>query len=111
MRNLISIAFLTAGIGLDPGAALAQATLPPTFGTGIEIINLNLSVTDPADNYITDLDRPDFAIYEDGIRQELSLFTHENLPISMVIMTITTATFARTHARRLKSSTLGCAGR
>lgn len=91
MRNLISIAFLTAGIGLDPGAALAQATLPPTFGTGIEIINLNLSVTDPADNYITDLDRPDFAIYEDGIRQELSLFTHENLPISMVIMVDTSA--------------------
>ncbi len=91
MRNLISIAFLTAGISLDPGAALAQATLPPTFGTGIEIINLNLSVTDPADNYITDLDRPDFAIYEDGIRQELSLFTHENLPISMVIMVDTSA--------------------
>jgi VWFA-related protein len=91
MRNLISIAFLTAGIGLDPGAALAQATLPPTFGTGIEIINLNLSVTDPADNYITDLGRPDFAIYEDGIRQELSLFTHENLPISMVIMVDTSA--------------------
>ena len=91
MRTLISIAFLTAGIGLDPGAALAQATLPPTFGTGIEIINLNLSVTDPADNYITDLDRPDFAIYEDGIRQELSLFTHENLPISMVIMVDTSA--------------------
>lgn len=91
MRTLISIALLTAGIGLDPGAALAQATLPPTFGTGIEIINLNLSVTDPADNYITDLDRPDFAIYEDGIRQELSLFTHENLPISMVIMVDTSA--------------------
>jgi len=91
MRTLISIAFLTAGIGLDPGAALAQAVLPPTFGTGIEIINLNLSVTDPGDNYITDLDRPDFAIYEDGIRQELSLFTHENLPISMVIMVDTSA--------------------
>jgi len=91
MRNLIFIAFLTAGIGLDPGAALAQATLPPTFGTGIEIINLNLSVTDPADNYITDLDRPDFAVYEDGIRQDLSLFTHENLPISMVIMVDTSA--------------------
>lgn len=91
MRTLISTAVLTASIGLDPGAALAQVTLPPTFGTGIEIINLNLSVTDPSDNYIVDLGQPDFAIYEDGIRQELSLFTHENLPISMVIMVDTSA--------------------
>ena len=64
---------------------------PPTFETGIEIINLNLSVTDAADNYVTDLDSPDFAVYEDGIRQDLSLFTHENLAISMVIMVDTSA--------------------
>ena len=89
-RVLLSIAVLAAAIGLDPRAGLAQVT-PPTFGTGIEIINLNLSVTDPTDNYVTDLDSPDFAVYEDGIRQELSLFTHENLPISMVIMLDTSA--------------------
>jgi VWFA-related protein len=64
---------------------------PPTFETGIEVINLNLSVTDAADNYVTDLGSPDFAVFEDGIRQELSLFTHENLPISLVIMVDTSA--------------------
>ena len=32
--------------------------------------------------YVTDLTQKDFAVFEDGIRQELSLFTHENLPIS-----------------------------
>jgi Ca-activated chloride channel family protein len=88
-RALLSAAILTA-IAVSPRAIRAQAP-PPTFGTGIEIINLNLSVTDPADNYVTDLEEPDFAVYEDGIRQELSLFTHENLPISMVIMIDTSA--------------------
>ena len=35
---------------------------------------------------MTDLGQRDFAVFEDGIRQDLSLFTHENLPISMVLM-------------------------
>jgi len=59
---------------------------PPTFEVGIEVINLNLSVTDARNNYVTDLAEKDFAVFEDGIRQELSLFTHENLPISMAIL-------------------------
>jgi Ca-activated chloride channel family protein len=82
--------------------ALATATAPtplgaqarpqaPVFGTGIEIINLSLSVTDPQNNFVTSLGQNDFAVFEDGIRQELSLFTHENLPISMVLMIDTSA--------------------
>jgi Ca-activated chloride channel family protein len=70
------------------GQARAQA---PTFGTGIEIINLSLSVTDARNNFVTDLQQQDFAVFEDGIRQDLSLFTHENLPISMVLMVDTSA--------------------
>ena len=70
-----------------PAPARAQARpQPPTFGTGIEIINLNLSVTDARNNFVVDLAQRDFAVFEDGIRQDLSLFTHENLPISMVLM-------------------------
>jgi hypothetical protein len=63
----------------------------PIFGTGIEIINLSLSVTDAQNNFVTNLGQSDFAVFEDGIRQELSLFTHENLPISLVLMIDTSA--------------------
>jgi Ca-activated chloride channel homolog len=66
--------------------APAQIPRTPTFGVGIEVINLNLSVTDGRNRYITDLVEKDFAVFEDGIRQELSLFTHENLPISLSIL-------------------------
>ena len=58
----------------------------PTFEVGIEVINLNLSVTDARNRYVTDLTAKDFAVFEDGIRQELSLFTHENLPISLAVL-------------------------
>jgi Ca-activated chloride channel family protein len=82
-------------LGLLAGAAVlafpqAQSQ-PPTFGGGIEIINLNISVTDAQNRYVTDLSEKDFSVYEDGVRQELTLFTHEDLPISMVVMMDTSA--------------------
>jgi len=81
-----------AGIlALVPFLALAQAPprptpRPPTFEVGIEVINLNVSVTDPRNRYVTDLKQKDFGVFEDGVRQELTLFSHENLPISLVLM-------------------------
>jgi VWFA-related protein len=77
---------LAVALSSGPAPARAQVRQPPTFGTGIEIINLSLSVADAQSNFVTDLGQKDFAVFEDGIRQELSLFTHENLPISMVVM-------------------------
>jgi Ca-activated chloride channel family protein len=58
---------------------------------GIEVINLTISVTDAFNHYVTGLGEKEFAVFEDGVRQELSLFTHENLPISMVVMLDTSA--------------------
>lgn len=92
MRQLATTALacglLAAGARPLHSQARPQA---PVFGTGIEVINLNLSVTDARNNFVTDLGQSDFAVFEDGIRQELSLFTHENLPISMVLLIDTSA--------------------
>jgi VWFA-related protein len=85
----LSLVFLVVRAVAAPQAAGQPRT--PTFGTGIEIINLNLSVTDGRNRYVTDLGERDFAVFEDGIRQELSLFTHENLPISLSVLVDTSA--------------------
>ncbi len=71
--------------------APAQTPRPPTFETGIEIINLTVSITDPFNRYVTDLGQREFAVFEDGVRQDLALFTHENLPISLALMLDTSA--------------------
>jgi Ca-activated chloride channel homolog len=83
---LVLLAASTAGLAQAP-----PPRRPPTFEAGIEVINLNVSVTDPRNRYVTDLVEKDFAVFEDGIRQELSLFSHENLPISLVLMIDTSA--------------------
>jgi Ca-activated chloride channel family protein len=85
-------AVLAAVLAFVPLLAAAQAPSqrptprPPTFEVGIEVINLNVSVTDPRNRYVTDLIEKDFAVFEDGVKQELTLFSHENLPISLVLM-------------------------
>jgi Ca-activated chloride channel family protein len=82
---------------LVPGSASRAQTppratpRPPVFGAGIEVINLNVSVTDARGRYVTDLTKNDFAVFEDGVRQELSIFNHEDIPISLVLMIDTSA--------------------
>jgi Ca-activated chloride channel homolog len=79
-------------LALAPFLVAAQAPpprptpRPPTFEVGIEVINLNVSITDARNRYVTDLIDKNFAVFEDGVRQELMLFSHENLPISLVLM-------------------------
>ncbi|HXB53558.1 MAG TPA: VWA domain-containing protein [Vicinamibacteria bacterium] len=77
-----------ASAALILAATLSAQTIPqpPTFQVGIEVINLNISVTDGRNRYVTDLKEGDFAVFEDGVRQDLSLFTHENLPISLALL-------------------------
>jgi len=89
--GLVAVLLLLPAPGTPQTAGTPQVPRTPTFGAGIEIINLNLSVTDGRNRFVTDLVDKDFAVFEDGIHQELSLFTHENLPISMAILIDTSA--------------------
>lgn len=95
-RGRMALALALGALLLHASSAGAQAPparrpRQPTFGTGIEIINLNVSVTDPDNHYVTSLGREDFAVFEDGIKQGLTLFSHDNLPISLVLMLDTSA--------------------
>ena len=86
------VAALAAALALPVAAQAPRPTpRPPVFEAGIEVINLNVSITDARGQYVSGLGRDDFAVFEDGIKQDLSIFAHENLPISMVLMVDTSA--------------------
>jgi Ca-activated chloride channel homolog len=95
-RTAHRAALALVGVALLAEVARAQAPprptpRPPVFGAGIEVINLNVSVTDGRGRYVTDLKKDDFAVFEDGVRQDLSIFSHEDIPISLVLMLDTSA--------------------
>jgi hypothetical protein len=110
--RLLGVAALLATLALEPAGAKAQAPAqtprPPTFETGIEIINLTISITDPFNRYVTDLGQKEFAVFEDGVRQELSLFTHENLPISLALMLDTSASMDEKSQSRVSRLSISC---
>jgi Ca-activated chloride channel family protein len=64
---------------------------PPIFEAGIEIIQLAVSVMDAHNRYVTGLRENDFAVFEDGVRQDLTLFNHDDIPISLALMLDTSA--------------------
>jgi len=87
-RVALVLALLAAsGAG---GAELTEKARP-VFHSGVDLINLNVCVTDGRNRYITDLAEADFAILEDGVRQQVSLFSRRKLDLSLVIMIDTSA--------------------
>jgi VWFA-related protein len=93
MRKPLSL-FLLSSLTLPLQAQVPTPTpssRAPIFGVEIEVINLTVSVTDSRSRYVTDLKTDDFAVFEDGIKQDLSIFRHEDIPISLVLVLDTSA--------------------
>ena len=61
------------------------------FRVTVDLISLNVTVTDARSRFVTELLQKDFAVYEDGISQEISVFSREDLPIRMTLLLDTSA--------------------
>jgi Ca-activated chloride channel family protein len=66
---------------LATSAAAAQV-----FRSGIETVVLAVSVTDTRNRPLTKLAHEDFKVFEDGILQDISIFTHERQPIALSLL-------------------------
>jgi VWFA-related protein len=68
-------------------AAAAQQPQPrPSFRTGVDIVSLNVTVTDPGNRYITDLDQADFLVFEDGVKQDVTFFNKRQQPLAISML-------------------------
>lgn len=78
---------LAAGVLLvaSPVGAETHAAVP-TFGVGVEVVSLSLAVTDPQGRPVSDVSAQDVAVFEDGRRQPICLFTREEWPITLVVL-------------------------
>lgn len=81
---------------LGSGFAGAQAPAPApgrlaVFKSGVDVVNLAVTVTDPKGRFITNLGEGDFEVLEEGVRQPLTIFTREDLPVSLAILIDTSA--------------------
>lgn len=88
-----AVAIIATGI-LSAPPAYGQDTgggQRPRFRSGVDVIAMNVTVTDASRRYVTDLDRQDFHIFEDGRPQEVTFFQKGSLPLALALLIDTSA--------------------
>ena len=93
-----------------------QGPQSPSFSEGINVVSLNVTVTDHDSRFITDFTQEDFVVFEDGVQQEVNFFNRSQLPIALSLLIDTSASMdermataqegAIGFARRLRSEDL-----
>jgi len=59
---------------------------PPSFRGGIDLVSLNVTVTDSTGRYVTDLTEADFQVFESGAKQSLTVFNRRENPIALSLL-------------------------
>lgn len=95
LRATAAAALIAVACIIGLGAAGAQPpdtpAQPPSFRAGVDVVSLNVTVTDREGRFVTDLDESSFRIYEDGVQQDINFFTRTQLPIALALLIDTSA--------------------
>jgi Ca-activated chloride channel homolog len=86
--SCLSLVVLLCGIGVSAQQA------PSVFRSGIDLVTLNVVVTDGQERFISGLDADDFLVFEDGVPQDVSFFAATAVPIDLAILLDTSASMS-----------------
>lgn len=73
----LAAAVLVAAVGIPASAQI--------FRTGIDVVSLSVTVTE-SDTLVPGLDQSLFAVYEDGVQQDISFFSRTAQPIALSLL-------------------------
>lgn len=79
-RPVVAVLFVAALV-----AALGAQQQPGRIRTGVELVSLNVTVSDGA-RYVTGLKQEDFDVFEDGTQQSISFFSNIQQPSALAIL-------------------------
>ena len=101
MRRLVLSCLVVMSVA---PAARAQVILPvppfkgtvaqvpaPVFRSGAELVALSVAVLDRDQRFVRGLSAGDFAIFEDGVRQDVTFFATSDVPLDLVLLLDTSA--------------------
>ena len=72
-------------------AAASQTPQRPSFRGGVDVVSLNVTVTDQSRNFVTSLEQGDFVVFEDGVKQDVTYFNKAQLPVALSLLIDTSA--------------------
>jgi len=88
------------------GRAMPLGAQGPAFKSGVDMVPLTVTVTDPKGKYVTGLCGSDFHVYEDGVEQPLLLFASGAVPIDVALV-IDTSTSMRDDLALVRTAAIG----
>jgi Ca-activated chloride channel family protein len=60
-----------------------QAPRPYELSVNVDLVVLHATVRDQKGQFVSDLRERNFEVYEDGVRQSIRLFRHEDIPVTV----------------------------
>ena len=67
----------------SPPSIEAQGPPPYQISVNVDLVVLNATVRDGKGRFASDLREEDFEVYENGVRQTIRLFRHEDIPVTV----------------------------
>ena len=75
-------ALLAVAAAATPGARTQEGV---SFRGGVELINVTATVTDDDGRFVSGLRKEDFTVFEDDVRQDVTYFSNDRVPVSLGI--------------------------
>jgi Ca-activated chloride channel family protein len=75
-------------------AQILERPQAPAFKVGVDMVALSVTVTTGARRYLTDLRPEEFVLLEDGVPQDLRLFSKDRVPVALALLLDTSASMA-----------------
>lgn len=85
-RHCASVVLVVAAL-----ATVVAAQQGPAFRSAIDIVSLNVTITDSGQRYVTDIEEAEFTVFEDGVKQDITFFTRRPQPIALSLLLDTSA--------------------
>jgi len=115
-RRLLGVGLSALTVGALSSSALRSQEPEPqfTFRSGVEVVNVTVTVSDDDGRFVPGLTADDFVVYENGQPQSLSHFSAERVPVSLGLVVDTSGSMegekivaARDALERFLSDLLG----
>jgi Ca-activated chloride channel family protein len=86
----VRVVYLVVASLLISGDGFPQVP-PATFRSEVDVVALSIVVTDAKQNFVGGLAADNFAVFEDGVRQDVSFFAAGEVPLDLAILLDTSA--------------------
>lgn len=94
---VLSVAAAAHAQLLPPVPALKDTVAqvpPPVFRSGAELVALSVAVLDRNQHFVRGLAATDFAVFEDGVQQDVSFFATSDVPLDLILLLDTSASMS-----------------